>query len=266
MLRSTTDLEDYAIGATDGKIGHIKDFYFDDKSWVIRYLVVDTGEWLMSRKVLISPIAIGEPDWTHMTLPVSLTREQVKKSPDIDTERPVSRQHEVEYSGYYGYPIYWGGDGMWGGGPYPNMLLPGSEGFGSPAAARMEADAAYAKAREAIQRDDDPHLRSCDEVDGYHIHASDGDIGHVKAMLLDDQSWAIRYFVVETGHWWAGHKVLISPDWIKAVSWTDSSVTVNVTRQAVKDAPTYDPAVTVDRQHEKTIYRFHNLNGYWGSE
>jgi hypothetical protein len=119
MLRSMKDLENYAIRATDGIIGHVKDFYFDDGTWVVRYLVVETGSWLSSRKVLISPMAIGHPEWTGRVLPVSITKEQVKNSPDIDTDRPVSRQHERQYLEYYGYPFYWGGAGLWGAGVYP---------------------------------------------------------------------------------------------------------------------------------------------------
>src|ERR1700687_3992661 len=112
MLRSMNDLEGYAMRATDGPVGHVKDFYFDDQAWVVRYIVVETGSWLLSRKVLISPIAIGQPDRTEKVLPVSITREQVKNSPDIDTDKPISRQHEMQYFGYYGYyPYYWGGAG-----------------------------------------------------------------------------------------------------------------------------------------------------------
>ena len=266
MLRSTKDLENYAIGATDGHIGHVKDFYFDDTAWAVRYLVVETGAWLSSRKVLISPIAIGEPNWKDKTLPVALTKEQVKNSPDIDTEKPVSRQHEMDYAGYYGYPYYWGGNGLWGGGPYPNMMLPGYEGFGSPAAAQMESENAFARSQVARNNDGDPHLRSSSEVDGYHIHATDGDVGHVESMLVDDKSWAVRYLIVDTSNWWVGHKVLISPQWITEVSWTDSKVSVNVTRDAVKNSPVYHPEVPVDREHEKTLYRFHNRPGYWGTE
>ena len=132
MLRSIKDLEGFAVGATDGTIGHVKDFYFDDRAWIVRYLVVDAGAWLSSRKVLISPISIGRPDWAERLLHVSITKEQVRQSPDIDTDKPVSRQHEMQFSGYYGYPYYWGGSGYWGGGMYPNMMLPGCGGFGSP--------------------------------------------------------------------------------------------------------------------------------------
>ena len=266
MLRSTKDLENYAIGATDGGIGHVKDFYFDDAAWTVRYLVVETGAWLLSRRVLVSPIAIGEPNWKEKMLPVAISKEQVKNSPDIDTQKPVSRQHEIEYSGHYGYPYYWGGDGLWGGGPYPNLMLPGYEGFGSSQAARMEAESAYAKTQAALHRDDDPHLRSCNEVASYHLHATDGDIGHVQGMLIDDKSWAIRYLIVDTSNWWMGHKVLIAPQWIQDISWDDSKVSVNVTRDAIKNSPVYNPDVEVDRAHEKTLYRFHDRPGYWGTE
>src|ERR1700691_472875 len=133
MLSSMSDLEGYAIRATDGTIGHVKDLYFDDEAWVVRYLIVDTGSWLSSRKVLISPMAIGQSSWADKTLSASLTREQVKSSPDIDTDKPVSRQHEMEYLGYYGYPYYWGGDGLWGQGAYPGMMLLGLGNGGTDA-------------------------------------------------------------------------------------------------------------------------------------
>ena len=130
MLRSMSDLENYAIGATDGSIGHVEDFYFDDQGWVIRYLVVKTGAWLAGRKVLISPIAVGEPNWTERVLPVAITKAQVKNSPDIDTDKPVSRQHEQDYTAYYGYPGYWGSTGMWGYGVLPERFTETGSGQG----------------------------------------------------------------------------------------------------------------------------------------
>ena len=263
MLRNIKDLEGYAIGATDGTIGHVKDFYFDDAAWAIRYVVVETGHWLASRKVLISPIAIRKPDWVQRLLPVALTQEQVRGSPDIDTDKPVSRQHEVDYHAYYGYPYYWGGGGLWGEGIYPNLLLPGYEGFGSPSASRAEGELAYARREEARRRDDDPHLRSCRAVTGYRLHATEGEIGHVEGLLVDDETWAILYLVVDTSNWWLGHKVLIAPTWIQDVSWFDSMVSVRVTRQAVQEAPAYDPAQPLDREHEMRLYKHYGRPGYW---
>lgn len=257
MLRSMKDLDGLAVEATDGLVGHVKDFYFDDSAWVVRYLVVETGSWLSSRKVLISPISMGRPDWAAKTLPVSITKEQVKSSPEIDTEKPVSRQHEAEYLGYYGYPLYWGGSGLWGAGLYPNLILPGHAGFGSPEAARSEADNAYARteaSRERQHEHDDPHLRSCQAVMGHHVHATDGDIGHVQGFLVDDETWAIRYAVVNTGNWWLGHEVNIAREWIKDVRWSDASITVDRTKQAVKDALLDEPSGELDREQQQGLY------------
>ena len=267
MLRSMNDLEGYSIRATDGTIGHVNDFYFDDEAWVIRYLVVDTGSWLSSRKVLISPIAIGHPNWAEKELPVSITMEQVKHSPDIETGKPVSRQHEMRYLGYYGYPFYWDGGGLWGQGSYPGLMMPGYVGLAPrPEAERIEAEKASARHFAQRHKDDDPHLRSCKAVISYFIEATDGDVGHVQGMLVDEETWAIRYIVVDTSNWWLGHKVLIAPQWIRDVSWSDSTVRVNLTRQAVKDAPPYDPAVPLDRRQETGIHEHYGRAGYWASE
>ena len=108
MLRNVKDLRGYAIRATDGVIGHVDDFYFDDEAWAIRYLVVETGRWLPDRQVLISPISIGHPDWSAQLLPVSLTKAQVKGSPDIDTKKPVSRQREATYHRLLWVPVLLG--------------------------------------------------------------------------------------------------------------------------------------------------------------
>jgi hypothetical protein len=241
MLRSMHDLQDYAIRATDGDIGRVKDFYFDDERWGVRYLVVETGGWLNGRKVLISPISIGQPGWTDKVLPVSITRNQVRDSPGIDTEKPVSRQHEISYFGYYGYPVYWTGGGLWGAGAYPNPLMTGH--VPAPVPAR--------------QRDDDPHLRSGNAVMHYHIEATDGDIGHVHSLLVDDETWAIRYIVVDTSNWWLGHQVLISPQCINEVRWSDERVSIDLTRQSVKDATPYDSAARLDREQEASVYNRH---------
>lgn len=265
MLRNMKDLKDYAIGATDGHIGHVKDLYFDDDRWVIRYLVVDAGSWLSSRKVLISPMSIREPNWLARILPVGITKEQVRNSPDIDTDRPVSRQHEMEYLGFYGYPNYWGGVGMWGEGLYPYGLVPGYAGFGSDDVERKREEAAYAKAERARHRNDDPHLRSCNAIIGYQLHATDGDLGHVAGMLVDDETWAIRYLIVSTSNWWLGHKVLIAPQWITGVRWSDQSVTVDLNRDRVKAAPTYDSTALLNRQRELGLYQHYGRTGYWTS-
>ncbi len=263
MLRHTNDLQDLAIGATDGTIGDVKDLYFDDERWAIRYLVVDAGSWLSSRMVLISPMAAGKPDWEAKLLPVSLTREQVKNSPDIDTDMPITRQHESDYFDYYRYPYYWGGTGLWGRSGYPAMQMPGDIGEGSTATSRADADNAEQARIEARQRDQDPHLRSCKAVVGYHIEASDGEIGHVQGLLVDEDSWAIRYFVVKTSNWWLGHDVLVAPQWIKRMSWAQRIVTLDLTRDDLKEAPHYAPALPLTREMEIAVYEHYGRTGYW---
>jgi sporulation protein YlmC with PRC-barrel domain len=252
MLRNVKDLQGYAIRATDGVIGEVEDMYFDDEGWAIRYLVVDTGRWLLGRKVLISPLAIGHPDWMGQLLPVSLTKAQVEKSPDIDTRKPVSRRHEAAYLGYYGYPYYWGGAGLWGMGAYPGGLT---------TAGAIEANM---KARETpAPTPGDAHLRGCRAVVGYHIHATDGDIGHVEDFVIDDHTWAIRYLVVNTSNWWVGHRMLVAPPWIEAVDWSTAKVSVGLTRDAIKAAPPYDAVAQFTREREQAMYEHYGRTGYW---
>ena len=152
--------------------------------------------------------------------------------------------------------------GLWGGGGYPGMLMPGYAGYGSAAATRAEADSAQARA-EALQRDQNPHLRSCNEVVGYHIEASDGEIGHVQGLLVDEDSWAIRYLVVSTSNWWLGHDVLVAPQWIQRVSWAQRTVAVELTREALKQAPRYDPAVPLSRELEIAVYKHYGRAADW---
>jgi hypothetical protein len=185
MLRNSQYLEGCTIGATDGPIGEVKDLYFDDKAWVIRYLVVSTGAWLSNRKVLISPYAICHAQADQGLLSATLTKEQVKNSPDIDTDKPISRQHEMQYLKYHRYPNYWGSSGLWGVGVNPNMM-PMNSGvdWSADQYRQAETDREETGRREHY----DSHLRSCNAVMKYHIRASDGDIGHVQAFLVDDET------------------------------------------------------------------------------
>lgn len=266
MLRSQKDFEKCVIGATDGDIGQVKDLYFDDHDWVVRYLIVDTGSWLSSRKVLISPISIQEPDWAAHKLAAAITRDQVENSPEIDTDKPVSRQHEVQYLGYYGYPNYWGGAGMWGAGMIPVGMYPGYATLARRTPEREQVIADRTRAEHERHRNDDPNLRSCAAVIGHHIHATDGEVGHVEGFLVDDQTWAICYLVVNTSNWWLGHKVLISPQWIDAVDWSDQTVRVDLTREAVKAAPVFDPSVEFDRHGETELHTHHGRAPYWQTD
>lgn len=258
MLRNLQDLENYTISATDGEIGRVKDFYFDDESWVVRYFVVETGTWLSSRQVLISPISVHQPNWVERTLPLSITQDQVRNSPHIDTDKPVSRQNEEQYLGYYGYPAYWGGEGMWGAGLYPGEMVPGMVGIGVDRATRQQQLEDGLRDERARHRNDDPHLRSCKSVTGYYIQATDGDIGHVSGYLVDDETWAIRFLVVDTSNWWIGQKVLVAPPWITGVHWSDQTVSIDLSRESIKKAPLYDPAVQWTEDEDLRLHRHHS--------
>jgi hypothetical protein len=259
MLRSVKSLEGFSIGATDGPIGRVENFYFDDQAWVIRYIVVDTRAWLGGREVLISPYSITQPDWLGAVLPATITKRQVENSPNMDSDKPISRQYERRYLSYYGYPYYWGGLGLWGNHYYPGIQ---TEGMNS------HDYVGYRGHLSAPSEDEtgDPHLRSCDVVKGYRIRAIDGDVGHVQGFLVDDVTWSIRYIIVNTSNWWLGHDVLISPEWIQRVSWEESQVDVSLDRKSIKDAPVYDPDAIFDRGSEFDVYHHYGRDQYWRAD
>ena len=263
MLHNLHDLEGSTISATDGEIGHVKDFYFEDDSWVVRYLVVEVGSWMNSRKVLISPISVRYPEWMDNTLSVSITREQVRHSPDIDTDKPVSRQNEEQTLGYYGYGSYWEGAGMWGEGLTPYAMAPGYPATRVGHVEREQQLESYLRDERARHRHDDPHLRSSEAVTGYNIHATDGEIGHVSGFLMDDETWAIRYLVVDTSNWWLGHKVLIAPMWITGLHWANQTVNVDLSRASIENAPAYNPGDSWGRDQEQSLYQHYGRSDYW---
>ena len=257
MLRRAHDLRQYTIGAVDGDIGTVEDVYFDDANWTVRYLVVDTGTWLSGRKVLLSPGALRGFDPTAQRVSTELTRRQVEESPSIDTQKPVSRQHEMDFLSYYGYEPYWAGPYRWGPytEPYPIDMPPVSAG------PRQGGVAEEIAAREREYRDE--HLHSARAVTGYGIRATDGELGHVEDFLVDERDWAIRYLIVDPRNWWPGPHVLIGEDWISSVNWQDSTVEVTVSRDAVRNAPRWDPAAPLSREAEARLYGHYGRPGYW---
>ena len=261
MLRNLEDLRGTTLRATDGEIGGVKDFYFDDQRWVVRYLVAETGGWLSSRPVLISPMSLATEGHEDSVIALTISRSQVEHSPPIDTDRPVSRQHELDYLGYYGYPNYWDSVGLWGAGAMMPGLVAPDAGM-TPAVGGVD-DPVMARAADARHARDDPHLRSCDEVVGYDVKASDGEIGHVKGFVVDDASWALRYLIVDTSRWLFGHLVLISPQWIESVSWEDRQVAVSMAGETIRSAPAWDGATLPDRDSETALYQHYQRSGYW---
>ena len=251
MLCTIDDLEGYAIQAADGIIGHVKDLYFDDDAWGVRYLVVQTGAWLIGRKVLISPIAITHPNRTEKTLSVSMTKEQVANSPEIDTDKPVSRQHEILHLEYYHHPYYWGSHDLSARGIFLGSDLTGV-GYGGADAEyqQMKAERTKELTKAAESDNQDTHLRSCKAVVSYHIQALDGELGHVSGLLVDDETWTIRYIIVDTRNWWLGRQLLIAPHWIESVNWADATISVNLSRRSIKNAPLYTSTGVLDQKHE----------------
>lgn len=254
MLRNASDIIGDAIVASDGTIGTVADFLFDNAGWSIRWVVVDTGSWLSGRMVLLPPSVLGHPDPKGKTFPVRLTMQQVKDSPDIDTQQPVSRQMETDVYGYYGWNPYWSSGFYMGGGGYMGGPLTGGTMAASPSLGARQ----HAEHIAATQRDDgDPHLRSAKAVTGYHIHATDGAIGHVETFLVEDADWTIRYLVIDTKNWWPGRKVLIAPRSVQEIDWLIKRVAISVDRQKVKDSPAYDPAMYVDRPYDDAFLAYY---------
>ncbi len=230
MLQSIKQLFGSKLGSLDGDLGHVKDFYFDDYNWSVRYVVADTGNWLPGRQVLLSPRAFGSIFEPGKILPVSLTRKQIEDSPPIDLHKPVSRQFEEEYHRYYGWPYYWGGDGLLGG-PQGFTILETPPKF-------SKADTAAAVIPKGGRAD--IHLRSTQAVNGYNVQATDGLIGHVCDFMMDDQNWAISELVIKTGHRFTGKEVRILTSQVERISFTQSTVHVKLTKEAVEKSFEHD--------------------------
>jgi len=252
MLWNSSKINGYAIAASDGQLGTVSDFLFDDATWMVRWLVVDTGKWLPGRKVLLPPFVLGHLDSKEQEFSVRLTMQQVKDSPDIETDRPVSRQMETSIYDYYGWSPYWGTGFYMGGYGFVPGGVPVSPSLQSR---QLQVDEDVAD-RQRSQ--DDPHLRSIAAIAGSHIHASDGEIGHVEDFLIADADWSVHYLVVDTKNWLPGKKVLISPRSVRDMDWTDRLVSLDVDRQHVKDSPAYDSSTTVDRAYENHFHSYYN--------
>jgi uncharacterized protein YrrD len=278
MLLSVRDLESVTIGATDGDIGSVHDVDFDDQSWTVRYLAVDTGTWLPGRRVLISLMSVRELHWGAQRLAVDLTKEQIENSPAVDSAGSISRQSEQALVRHYGLDPYWFGPHRWGAVAYP--YGPVAPPLGDPGPP-VDPEVSRALEREGWQnvgpahveerhlkdeRGVDAHLRSAREVIGYDIQALDGEIGHVEDFLVDDRTWAIRYLIVDTRNWLPGKKVVVAPEWVEEVSWSDSKVVVSLTREQIEHAPEYDPSRPLEREHELRLYEHYGRPTYWDRE
>ncbi len=245
MLQSLKHMTGYSLQAQDGAIGQCHDFLFDDEDWAIRYMVTDTAKWLPGRKVLISPAALGKADRQANLFVIKLTTSQIENSPALDEHAPVSREYEKQYNEFYGYGLYWAGAELWGAHTNPIGML---EPVTTP-----EVDIDNLDAKEG-------HLRSLKEITGYHIAATDHEIGHVDDLIVDDNNWAIRYMVIDTRNWLPGRKVLVAPEWLQSVSWVKEQIAVSLDADTIKHSPEFDPDTQINEAYEAT------LNDYYGKQ
>jgi len=245
MLHKVTALKGYRFQSLDGDIGKVNEFFFDDTHWAIRYLVADTGDWLLGRQVLISPYAILEVNQEEQTISIDLTRKQIEESPFLEKDQPVLQQFEDAYYGYYGWPKYWSGPHMWGS---CSLVLRDP------------------KQREKAYQSEmpwSPKLRNTAELIGHHVQATDGEMGHVDDIIIDDESWAIRYLVIDTRNWWPGKQVLVSPLWIEQKSWQKEKVYIPFLRETIQNSPEYTELFSLTRDYEAELHRHYNLQVYW---
>lgn len=253
MLRNAKALEGFELRARDGQIGHVRDFYFDDRHWTVRYFVVETGGWLSGREVLISPVSVQVPIWGEKILPVDLTIDQVRQSPGVEAAGPVARADELALVQYYNWPMYWGVMGYSDGTGLP-MIPPTGPGPLSETREQAPPEVVAAITQEH-------HLRSVRHVTGFPIEASDGPIGHVEDFLVDDGDWSIRYLEIDTRNWWPGKKVVVAPQWIRAVGWDDERVFVDLTRETIQASPAYDPARPIAADYVDRLQAHYGRSG-----
>ncbi len=234
----------------DGSIGSVSDLLFEDTSWAVRWVVVDTGTWLSGRKVLLPPSSLGRLELEPQEFAVELSRRQVEESPEVDFDAPVSRQLETRVYSHYGWGPYW---------EYPPLMPVGVAGV----APLPLADEVQQRPERRDEPTGDPHLRSVTEVTGYYVHATDGDIGHVEEVLVEQERWAIRYVMVDTRNWWPGRKVLVAAGSVGDIDWSAQKISVDLTRDQVKSSPEYDPAAALERRDEERLNAHYGLTPYW---
>ncbi len=244
MLWNASAIKGYRIEASDGHLGSVSDLLFDDKSWITRWLVVDTGHWLPGREVLLPISALQPPDAGARHLAVALTMQQVREAPDSASDLPVSRQAERHLSDHYGADAYW---------------ADGSNDLPLIASPYLQESRRPYEGEDIVADMGDAHLRSASAVTGYHIRATDGDIGHVYDLLFDDADWRIHYVAVETQNWWPGARVLVLPRSIREVDWPGSLIHLDCTRQKLRDSPPYSDAVTVDGTYADAMSVYYSL-------
>jgi uncharacterized protein YrrD len=248
MLIKAKKLQGFKLSGVDDEVGKVKEFFFDDNFWAVRYLVVDTGGWLNDRQVLISPFFVKNLRYDSELIDVTLTKREIEESPPLESDMPISRHFEESYYGHFGAPLYYTGPYVWGAYPYVTS----------------DRDK-WADVPTEHEKSWDPNLRSTKDITKYNIQATDDEIGQVVDFIIDDETWEIRYFVIDTRKWLPGKKVLISPQWIEEIDLVDEKVHVPLSRRVIEEAPEYDED-HLTREYESQLYQYYNRQGYWSDE
>ena len=260
MLRRLEEILGYELAAPDGIVGTLHDVFLDDETWTVRYVAVDTGLWL-GRSVLLSPISFESPDWQGRRIPLTVTRAEIERSPELLGRARFTREEEREFAAYYGYPHYWGGTGLWGWADRPGALVAAPpSGYVPPSA--LDADAARAADADVLTTS----VYSGKDISGYHIHALDGEIGHVDDFIIDEDSWSVRYLQIDTSNWIGGKTVLLAARWIQRIDPADGKIHVDVTKERIENSPEFDPGTAIDRAFEERLHQHYGLPAYWERE
>jgi sporulation protein YlmC with PRC-barrel domain len=258
MLYRTNILTSFRVHARDGDVGHIDDVLFDDTTGAVRYVVVDTSDWLPGGKVLVPPYELENPDIEKKLFNTQLTREQVENQPPFSLDRPLSRSMESELHRHFGWEPYWVRGPFEG--PVPGLFaeqMAGPSEEGRPEARRSEGTSV------AQAEDKNPHLRSASELISYNVQAQDGKVGTLSDLVVDDEYWQLRYMIIDTGSWLTTRNVLLATGWIREISWPDSAIDVDLERGAIQDSPEFDPEKPIDRQYEEALYSYYGRRKYW---
>jgi hypothetical protein len=226
MLQSLNEVIGYAMSAYDGDIGECSDFLFEDRPWTVRYMVADTRHWLPGRKVLIPMIALSQPDDMARRLQVDLTIQQVKDSPPLSEDEPVSRQYEKVTFLFYGWPAYW------------------AESSDGP-----ESTESF--------------LRSVKEVTGYFIQTPDKGVGYLRSLIFDNTIWAIRYLDCIFKKDSKEKALLIASDWVDSVDWLNKTIHIEMPFELIQRCPSYDSSKRITRSQEVELYDHFGREYYW---
>lgn len=262
MLKNLKDIKGFKILATDTGneiIGTVKDVYFDDEKFALRYLVIDTRVWLFEDLVLVSPYSVNGVDWDSGIIWVNLTKEEIEHSPKAKYSKPVTRTFETTFNNYFKLPHYWSNglgmdiEGIWAGAYFPNKPVEPPQSF--------HPDIKF----EDEQLPDEQHLHSMREISSFHLRAVDDEkFGAIEDFIIETETWALRYIVIDTNKYLPGGKrILLSPEWIERFDWENKKLVTDYLRDTIENCPEYDPAVVIDREMEEEIHSHFGQNGYW---